>query len=228
MDDEQFPSGCRGVCSLSWVLCRVCFLVRAFLCALSCARRAGGVRGLLVACWGCAKKFALRGDSDREARKSSPCGVIRIGKREKVRPAWQKWSVFGVFELAGRVFSRFGLDGGVVGRTFSRFGQGGTMQVVLCVRAGPVVRVDCSLRVRSARKSSPCSAKMAGFRCFWACWASFFAVWPRWRCCWANFFAPGGHGGVVGRTFSRRDGTGALLGELFRAATTPAIPAISR
>ena len=85
-----------------------------------CACRAGGARGLLVACWGSAKKFALRGDSDREARKSSPCGVIRIGKREKVRPARQKWSVFGVFELAGRVFSRFGLDGGVVGRTFSR------------------------------------------------------------------------------------------------------------
>ena len=89
-----------------YVPCRGCFVACAFLCVLSCARRAGGARGLLVACWGCAKKFALRGDSDREARKSSPC-----------------------------------------------------------------------------------SAKIAGFRCFWACWASFFAVWPRWRCCWANFFA---------------------------------------
>ena len=54
------------------------------------------------------------------ARKSSPCGVIRIGKREIVRPARQKWPVFGVFGLVGRVFSRFGLDGAVVGRTFSR------------------------------------------------------------------------------------------------------------
>ena len=88
MDDEQFPSGCGGIRALSWVLCRVCFLVRAFLCAPGrwCAWIARCV----------------------------------LGKREKVRPARQKWLVFGVFGLAGRVFSRFGLDGGVVGRTFSR------------------------------------------------------------------------------------------------------------
>ena len=117
--DLWTTSSCLPVAEV-YMPCRGCFVACAFLCVLSCARWAGGARGLLVACWGCAKKFILRGDSDREARKSSPCGVIRIGKREKVRPARQKWSVFGVFELAGRVFSRFGLDGGVVGRTFSR------------------------------------------------------------------------------------------------------------
>ena len=38
------------------------------------------------------------------------------------------------------------------------------MQVVLCVRAGPVVRVDCSLRVGEARKSSPCGVIRIGKR----------------------------------------------------------------
>ena len=132
MDNERSPSCCGGIRALSWVLCRVCFLVRAFLCAPGrwCAWIARYV----------------------------------LGKREKVRPARQKLLVFGVFGLAGRVFSRFGLDGGVVGRTFSRFGKGGTMQVVLCVRAGPVVRVDCSLRVGEARKSSPCGVIRTGKR----------------------------------------------------------------
>ena len=94
-----------------YVPCRGCFVASAFLCVLSCARFL--VRAGPVVCVDCSLRVGA-------ARKSSPCGVIRIGKREKVRPAWQKWSVFGVFELAGRVFSRFGLDGGVVGRTFSR------------------------------------------------------------------------------------------------------------
>ena len=94
-----------------YVPCRGCFVACAFLCVLSCACflvRAGPV--VRVDC-------SLHVGA---ARKSSPCGVIRIGKREKVRPARQKWLVFGVFGLAGRVFSRFGQDGGVVGRTFSR------------------------------------------------------------------------------------------------------------
>ena len=88
---------CLVVGALSRVLSCACFLVRA---------------GPVVRV-----DWSLRVGS---ARKSSPCGVIRIGKREKVRPARQKWSVFGVFELAGRVFSRFGLDEGAAGRTFSR------------------------------------------------------------------------------------------------------------
>ena len=88
---------CLVVGALSRVLSCACFLVRAGpVVRVDCSLRVG------------------------EARKSSPCGVKRIGKREKVRPARQKWSVFGDFELAGRVFSRYGLDGGVVGRTFSR------------------------------------------------------------------------------------------------------------
>ena len=54
------------------------------------------------------------------ARKSSPCGVNWFGKREKVRPAREKWLDFGVFGHAGRVFSRFGQDWTVAGRVFSR------------------------------------------------------------------------------------------------------------
>ena len=97
VDDDRLPSGCQGISALSWVLWRVCFLVRARpVVRVDCSLRVG------------------------YARKSSPCGVIRIGKREIVRPARQKWPVFGVFGLVGRVFSRFGLDGAVVGRTFSR------------------------------------------------------------------------------------------------------------
>ena len=76
--------------------------------------------------------------SVESARKSSPCGMNWFGKREKVRPAREKWLEFGVFGRAGRIFSRFGQDraaagrtfsrgngwGGRAGRIFSRFGQG--------------------------------------------------------------------------------------------------------
>ena len=58
--------------------------------------------------------------SVESARKSSPCGVNWFGKREKVRPAREKWLDFGVFGRAGRVFSRFGQDWAVAGRVFSR------------------------------------------------------------------------------------------------------------
>ena len=40
------------------------------------------------------------------ARKSSPRGPVSSRKREKVRPARLKHPTFGVFVLAGRVFSR--------------------------------------------------------------------------------------------------------------------------
>ena len=196
---------CLVVGALSRVLSCACFLVRAGpVVRVDCSLRVGS------------------------ARKSSPCGVIRIGKREKVRPARQKLLVFGVFGLAGRVFSRFGLDGGVVGRTFSRFGQGGTMQVVLCVRAGPVVRVDCSLRVGEARKSSPCGVIRIGKREKVRPARQKWSVFGVFELAGRVFSRFGLDGGVVGRTFSRREATGALLGELFRAATTPATPAISR
>ena len=176
------------------------------------------------------------------ARKSSPCGVIRIGKREKVRPARQKWLVFGVFGLAGRVFSRFGLDGGVVGRTFSRFGQGGTMQVVLCVRAGPVVRVDCSLRVGAARKSSPCGVIRIGKREKVRPARQKWPIFGVFGLAGRVFSRFGQNEAAVGRVFSRGRRMGALLGELFRALAPlseapsepasrrdrPAAPAISR
>ena len=40
-----------------------------------------------------------------------------------------------------------------------------------------------------ARKSSPSARKTPQNRPFFACWANFFAVWPRIHSCWANFFA---------------------------------------
>ena len=65
--------------------------------------------------------------SVESVRKSSPCRVKWFGKREKVRPARQKWLDFGVFGLAGRVFSRFGRGWAAAGRTYSRFGQDGAV-----------------------------------------------------------------------------------------------------
>ena len=115
--------------------------------------------------------------SVESARKSSPCGVNWFGKREKVRPAWEKWLAFGVFGRAGRVFSRFGQGEAVAGRTFSR-GNGwrGVLGEFFAVWPG----LGC-------------------------CWASFFArerlegragrVFSRFGQDWA----------VVGRTFSRGD-----------------------
>ena len=62
--DLWTTSSCLPVAEV-YVPCRGCFVARAFLCVLSCARWAGGARGLLVACWGCAKKFALLGKNGR-------------------------------------------------------------------------------------------------------------------------------------------------------------------
>ena len=59
------------------------------------------------------------------ARKSSPCIAVRSRKREKVRPARSQHPKFGVFALAGRVFSRECHWRGGVGRIISR-------QPVLC------------------------------------------------------------------------------------------------
>ena len=54
------------------------------------------------------------------ARKSSPRGPVSSRKREKVRPARLKHPKFGVFVLAGRVFSRKSRWRGRAGRVFSR------------------------------------------------------------------------------------------------------------
>ena len=62
--DLWTTSSCLPVAEV-YVPCRGCFVACAFLCVLSCARRAGGARGLLVACWGSAKKFALLGKNGR-------------------------------------------------------------------------------------------------------------------------------------------------------------------
>ena len=84
--------------------------------------------------------------SVESARKSSPFGVKWFGKREKVRPARQKWLDFGVFGLAGRVFSRFGLERAATGRTFSRLGGqvgvDGVMRAA-CYGGGPGLLVAC-------------------------------------------------------------------------------------
>ena len=87
--------------------------------------------------------------SVESARKSSPCGVNWFGKREKVRPAREKWLDFGVFGRAGRVFSRFGQDWAVAGQTFLR-GNGWRRSLGELFRAGTVG---------------------------WARWANFFALW---------------------------------------------------
>ena len=200
--------GCFGACAFLYVLGRWC---------ADCSLRVGA------------------------ARKSSPCGVIRIGKREKVRPAQQKWPVFGVFGLAGRVFSRFGLDGAVVGRTFSR---GDAMEVLL----GELFRglggvdsyrwfhvcvlgrwcADCSLRVGAARKSSPCGVIRIGKREKVRPAQQKWPVFGVFGLAGRVFSRFGLDGAVVGRTFSRGDAMEVLLGELFRAVTTPDAPAISR
>ena len=55
-----------------------------------------------------------------DARYSSPCWSDGGREREKVRPARSKWPTFGVFTLAGRVFSRKCRWRGGAGRVFSR------------------------------------------------------------------------------------------------------------
>ena len=54
------------------------------------------------------------------ARKSSPRGPVSSRKREKVRPERSRHPTFGVFVLAGRVFSRKSRWRGRAGRVFSR------------------------------------------------------------------------------------------------------------
>ena len=201
MDDERLPPGCHGIRALSCVLRRVCLAGEP----VDCTVRVGA------------------------ARKSSPCGVIRIGKREKVRPARQKWPVFGVFGLAGRVFSRFGQneaavgrtfsrgDGwrAAVGRTFSRFGRGGTIQVVLCVRTGPEMRVDWSLTVGSARKSSPCGVIRIGKREKVPPARQKWPVFGVFGLAGRVFSRFGQNEAAVGRTFSRFGLDGAVVGRTF-------------
>ena len=57
------------------------------------------------------------------ARKSSPCGVIRIRKREKVRPARQKWLIFGVLGLPGEFFRGLAKMGALLGELFRGLGR---------------------------------------------------------------------------------------------------------
>ena len=180
------------------------------------------------------------------ARKSSPCGVKRIGKREKVRPARQKWPIFGVFGLVGRVFSRFCQNEAAVGRTLSRFGPGGTMQVLSCVHAGPETRVDWLLRVGSARKSSPCGVKRIGkrekvrpARQKWPIWGVFglagrtFSRFCQNEAAVGRVFSRFGQdGGAIGRTFSRfstaQRTAQRSAQRAGQASNRPAAPAISR
>ena len=129
--------------------------------------------------------------SVESARKSSPCGVNWFGKREKVRPAWEKWLDFGVFGRAGRVFSRFGQGEAVAGRTFSR-GNGWRGALGEFFRGLTKIGLLLGELFRAGAVGG-------------ACWASFFAVWPRLGCCWANFFARERLEGRAGRTFSRGD-----------------------
>ena len=153
----------------------------------------------------CGRKFSLLGGA-----------VLGTGKNS---PAREKWPVFVDCGHAGRVLYRLGFEVGVVGRVLYRLGWwlGGGV---------PVMGIEwCSCGRKfsllggaalETRKSSPCSGKMARFWCFWACWASFFAVWPGLGCCWASFFARERLEGRAGRTFSRGNGWRGVLGEFFR------------
>ena len=113
--------------------------------------------------------------SVESARKSSPCGVNWFGKREKVRPAREKWLDFGVFGRAGRVFSRFGQGEAVAGRTFSR---GNGWRGVL----GEFFRGLAKIGLLLGKLF--CAGTVGGAR-------------------WANFFARERLDGLAGRTFSR-------------------------
>ena len=68
----------------------------------------------------CATFFALLVLVWVRARKSSPCGTVSSCKREKVRPAHEKWLKMGVLWRAGRTFSRKCGWRGCAGRVFSR------------------------------------------------------------------------------------------------------------
>ena len=115
--------------------------------------------------------------SVESARKSSPCGVNWFGKREKVRPAWEKWLAFGVFGRAGRVFSRFGQGEAVAGRTFSR---GNGWRGVLGEFFRGLARIGLLL-------------------------GEFFRAGTVGGACRASFFARERLEGRAGRTFSRGD-----------------------
>ena len=154
----------------------------------------GGVPVMGIEWCSCGRKFSLLGGA-----------VLGTGKNS---PAREKWPVFVDCGHAGRVLYRLGFEVGVVGRVLYRLGWwlGGGV---------PVMGIEwCSCGRKfsllggaalETRKSSPCSGKMARFWCFWACWASFFAVWPGLGCCWASFFARERLEGRAGRTFSRGD-----------------------
>ena len=161
-----------------YVPCRGCFVASAFLCVLSCARFL--VRAGPVVCVDCSLRVGA-------ARKSSPCSA----KMADFRCFWACWASF---------FAR-GAEWGHAGRTLSRFGRGGTMQVLSCVHAGPETRVDWSLRVGSARKSSPCGVKRIGKR---------EKVRPA-RQKWPIF----GVFGLAGRVFSRFCQNEAAIGRTF-------------
>ena len=152
--------------------------------------------------------------SVESARKSSPCGVNWFGKREKVRPAREKWLDFGVFGRAGRVFSRFGQGEAVAGRVYSR-GNGWRGALGEFFRGLAKVRLLLGELFRAGTVGG-------------ACWESFFAVWPRLGCCWANFFARERLEALAGRTFSRGNGWMGVLGELFRALALSGHPPARR
>ena len=155
-------------------------------------------------------------------------GCCVLDLREKVRPARQKWPIFGVFGLAGRTFSRFCQNEAAVGRVFSRWAPNGGTPGELCRGLGGVGQCRCFHVCMPGRRRAwigccvlDMREKVRPARQKW----SVFGVFELAGRVFSRF---GLDGGVVGRTFSRREATGALLGELFRAATTPATPAISR
>ena len=86
------------------------------MCAFAALWASKGVAGFMRTREGASKG----GGGFIWVRKSSPCGAVSSRKREKVRPACSKHPKFGVFVLAGRVFSRKSRWRGRAGRVFSR------------------------------------------------------------------------------------------------------------
>ena len=151
--------------------------------------------------------------------------MVRCWERERILPAREKWPVFVDCGCAGRVLYRLSLVAGVAGRVLYRLGwwMGGGVPVM------GIEWCSCGRKISllggaalETRKSSPCSGKMARFWCFWACWASFFAVWPGLGCCWASFFARERLEGRAGRVFSRFGQDWAVAGQTFlRGRSSP-------
>ena len=241
-----------GVCAPCRA-CRVeaCAWIARCLLDLREKVRPAGWSGL-----GNAKKFALLGKNGRFSVFLGLLGEFFHGFAEMrsllgefFRGFAEMRPLLGEFFRAGRRmgarranFVALWLRWAAIGRTLSRFGRGRTMQVLSCVHAGPEMRVDCSLSVGSARKSSPCGmewirkrekVRPAGWSGLGSAkkfallgkngWVSgflglpgeFFRGFAEMRPLLGESFRAGRRTAVAGRTFSRFGQDGGAVGRTF-------------